>query len=380
MDATQSPGHDDTTPAAPAAPARSGLVGRLLRFLLVIALLVAAYLVFAPSPIDPVAYQPPPKPELVGPLAPNDRLAQAALLVQGQVTGPEDVYVDKAGNVYSGLLDGRVIRVLPDGKLETITNTGGRPLGMELDAQGALIVADGVKGLLRISLGDPPHIEVLTTTVGDVPFGFTDDLAIASDGTVYFSDASDKFGENEYLYDLLEAQPHGRLLRYDPRTKETKALLDGLYFANGVALSQNEDFLVINETYRYRMQRYWLKGEKAGTAEMFIENLPGFPDNVSSNGSGTFWLALFTVRNDTMDRLHPYPWAKSVMSKLPKALWPKPEPYGIVLSLDETGKITGSLQDPSGEKLNTITSAFERDGNLYLGSLLNDRIGKLKLP
>jgi sugar lactone lactonase YvrE len=202
---------------------------------------------------------------------------------------------------------------------------------------------------------------------------------VARDGRIYFSDASDKFDHTEYLYDMLEARPHGRLLRYDPATKKTEVLLDGLYFANGVALSQNEDFLLVNETYRFRITRYWLTGDRAGKSEPFVENLPGYPDNINRAPDGTFWLALFTVRNPTGDWLSPRPFTKSVLAKLPSFMWPKPEPYAFVVKLDEQGKVLDSFQDPSGQRLFAITSAVESDGYLYLGSLLNDRIGKYKL-
>jgi sugar lactone lactonase YvrE len=136
----------------------------------------------------------------------------------------------------------------------------------------------------------------------------------------------------------------------------------------------------VNETYRYRIVRYWLKGPQAGSYEVFIDNLPGFPDNISSSRKGTFWLALFTVRNDAVDKLHPFPFLKAQLSKLPKPLWPKAKPYGFVLALDESGKITQSLHEPTGNHLKEITSAREYAGHLYLGSLHNDRIGKFKLP
>ena len=165
-----------------------------------------------------------------------------------------------------------------------------------------------------------------------------------------------------------------------PATKSTTVLLSDLYFANGVALSQREDFVLVCETYRYRITRYWLKGEKTGKSEVFVDNLPGFPDNITSNRHGNFWLALVTVRNAQGDWLSPRPFFKSVLAKLPGFLWPKPQPYGFVVKLDENGKIVASYQDPSGKHVPTITSAFERNGYLYLGSLSNDFIGKFKLP
>ena len=350
---------------------------KLLFTLLVLLSLTALYVVFAPSPVDPVAYQPLPKPAMTGVLAPNTLLRDAELIAEGTVDGPEDTAIGPDGLIYAGTQDGKIVRVLPGGAVETFAVTGGRPLGLHFDAAGNIITCDADKGLL--SIDKKGAITTLTSEAEGVPFRFTDDLDIAKDGTVYFTDASDKFKQADYLFDLLEGRPHGRLLSYNPRSRETKVLIRGMYFANGVALSRNEDFLLVNETYRYRIRRYWLKGPKTGTDEIFIDNLPGFPDNVSSNRRGTFWVALFTVRNDLMDRFHPSPTLKRIMSKLPRFTWPKPEPYGLVLALDEQGRIVRSLHDPSGEKLRIITSAVEHGDYLYIGSLHEKKIGKLRL-
>ena len=367
------------SPVVPSVPERSpsGVWKRLAKFVAIVAALLVAYVVLWPAPIDPVAYQPPRKVPLEGPLAPNDLLQSSLILAAGQVEGPEDVAVDNDGRIYAGTADGWVVRVEGDGSVTKFADTGGRPLGMVFDAKGNLIVADGIRGLL--SIAPDKTITTLVTRAGGVELGFADDLDVSGDGTVYFSDASSKFGPGEYLLDMLEARPHGRLLRYRPATNQVDVLLGGLYFANGVALSQNEDFVLVNETYRYRVTRYWLSGPRAGTSDIFIDNLPGFPDNISSNRRGTFWLALFTVRNDTADWLGPRPFVKQALSKLPRFLWPKPQPYGFVIQLDETGAILSSPQDSSGAHLHSITSAQERDGYLYLGSLLNERIGKYKL-
>jgi sugar lactone lactonase YvrE len=248
---------------------------------------------------------------------------------------------------------------------------------MKFDPKGNLIVADANKGLLSV---DPQvSIMILATSADGVPFRCTDALDVAKNGTIYFTDASDKFPLKDYLLDMLEARPHGRFMRYDPATGTVTVLLRGLNFANGVALSRDEDFVLVNETYKYSIHRYWLAGPKAGTSDIFIENLPGFPDNISSNGKGKFWLALFTVRNGMLDVLHQYPKIKSLLSKLPVSLWSKSKKHGFVVALDERGNITGTLQDPTGKHLYDLTSAQEYAGYLYLGSFNADRIGKLKV-
>lgn len=292
--------------------------------------------------------------------------------------GPEDVDVDDQGRIYGGTHDGRILRLLPDGNVEVFAETGGRPLGMEFDGQGNLIVCDAWKGLLRI---DPDgNIETLATETDGLPFAFTDDLDIATDGVIYFTDASSRFHQPDYLLDLLEARPWGRLLAHDPRDGSTRLLMDGLYFANGVALSSDESFVLVSETYRYRIQRYWLRGPRAGRSDIFIDNLPGFPDGVSSNRQGTFWVAMATPRKSLVDAMHPYPFLKNALARLPRSLWPKPVRYGLVLGLGEDGQVALSLHDPGGERVHMVTSVEQRGDHLYLGSLTNDRIARVPVP
>ena len=350
------------------------------KLVLLLILLVAAalgYGISLPSPIRPLAWQAPEAPGLTGVLEPNDALNKAQLLGLGQLDGPEDSAVDRQGRIYTGLADGRIVRIDPNGQLSLFAQTGGRPLGMDFDAKGQLIVADAWKGLLSIDADG--HIKVLSQSADGLPFAFTDDLDIARNGMIYFTDASSRFNQPDYLLDLLEARPYGRLLRYDPKTGHTDVLMRGLHFANGVALSQNQDFVLVNETYRYRILRYWLSGEKAGQSEVFIDNLPGLPDNLQGDGAGTFWVALPSLRKTDLDILQSAPWLKEQLAKLPRAFWPKPTPYGLVLALNEQGQIIQSLHDTTGRHLRMITSAKPVGDYLYLGSLDNDRLGKLKI-
>lgn len=343
----------------------------------VLAILILLWWLGRPGYVDAAAWRPPPAPALSGPTAPNQALLGAELLAQGQLVGPEDIAVDSRGLVYAGTQDGLIVRVRPDGVLETWANTGGRPLGLDWDPNGNLIVADAYKGLL--SLDADGQITVLTTGVNGEAFGFTDDVDVASDGQIYFTDASSKFSQGEYALDLLELRPHGSLLVYDPASGTTRKLLEDLYFANGVALASDESFLLVNETWKYRILRYWLRGERAGQHEVFIDNLPGFPDGVSGNGQGIFWVALPSPRKADVDRMHGMPWLKNTVAKLPDWMRPKAVEYGLVLALDESGTILASYHDPAGHHLREITSVEEHAGYIYLGSLGNDRIGRLKL-
>ncbi|MGH8493841.1 MAG: SMP-30/gluconolactonase/LRE family protein [Moraxellaceae bacterium] len=337
-------------------------------------LLLLLSLPFWPSPLNALAWQPAATPVMSGVLAVDDSLQKAELIARGEIHGPEDIAIDAQGRVYTGLEDGRIIR-LENSKVGTLVNTGGRPLGLAFDAAGNLLICDSGKGLLKLS--PDGKLETLLTAVNGVPLNFTDELAIARDGKIYFTDASTKYRQPDYVVDFLEGRPYGRLYVYDPATGKAELLLKDLYFANGVALSMNEDALFVAETYRYRLRKLWLSGRKAGQSEIVADNLPGMPDNISSDGKGTIWIALPSPRKPIADISARHAWMRELIFRLPRALWPKPEHYGLAVAVDENGKLLRSLHDPSGEFLNMITSVVPYEGHLYFGSLSNDRIGRL---
>ncbi|QSP95892.1 SMP-30/gluconolactonase/LRE family protein [Marinobacter salinisoli] len=347
------------------------MIGSLVLFVL------AGGFLLAPSPIDSRAWSPPSPPPLTGPLAPNERLRLADLLARGKVYGPEDTAVSADGVLYSGTQDGRIVRLFPDGRIETWLETEGRPLGMVFDRDGNLIVADAWRGLL--SVAPDGETTLLTREAEGTPFRFTDDVDIAPDGRIYFSDASSRFQQPDYRLDLLEMRPWGRLLRYTPRTGRTEVLLGNLHFANGVAVSPDGAFVLVNETWKYRILRYWITGPKAGQAEVFADNLPGFPDNLAVDSEGRYWVAFPTLRNAQVDALHRTPWLKDLVAKLPDSLKPKPQEYGLVVAFDRDGNVITSLHDTRGTHLQEITSVNPHNGYLYFGSLHNDRIGRLPL-
>lgn len=354
---------------------------RWLFALAVLVFLIIGGLVLTPSPVDSQAWTPSSDPGFNGPTRANDLLRQADLIAKGKVQGPEDVAVDEEGRIYAGVEGGDIVRVWPDGRVESWVNTGGRPLGLDFDNSGNLIVADGVKGLL--SVNPQGAIKVLSTEADGDPINFADDVDVAPDGRIYFTNATSAFGLDDFKLDLLQTSPHGSLLRYDPTTGKTEVLMKHLFFANGVAVSGNDDFVLVNETWKYRTKRYWLKGPKAGKAEIFTDNLPGFPDGIAADDNGHFWIALVSPRNDDIDALHPYPFLKEQVAKLPDSLKPPVEPYGLVLALSNKGQILTSLHDQEGDHLRQVTSVEPHKEMLYLGSLYSDRIGRIameKLP
>jgi len=353
---------------------------RILFLVIVLILVAVLYLLVAPVPIDPVAWTPPPAPGLIGPYAQNNQLAPVQRLSLGEGRNPEDVALDSGDRIYAGFEDGRIIQLRADGTQPRVfANTGGRPLGLVFDHSGNLIVADAIKGLLSVDKNG--GIKVLTTSADGANFGCLNDLDVAADGTIYFTEASAKFPMSQFANDILEHRPNGRFLAYDPKTRETRTLLRGIHFANGVAVSPDQSYVLVAETGLYRVIRFWLSGPKQGQSETFIDNLPGFPDGISSNGKGKFWLALVTPRDEVLDtKLLPHPFLRKVVVRLPAFLHPAPKRYSFVLGLDENGKVTDNLQNGAPDCYAEIANAVERDGVLYLGSIAESTVGKLKLP
>src|SRR6266536_3228894 len=350
---------------------------RILLTLLAIIAALALYLVAWPVPIKPAAWTPPKEPELTGTYAQNSELSKIERL---RVDGfaPEDVAFDSQDRIYCGIEDGRIFRLQPDGTTPAIfANTHGRPLGLIFDQTDNLIVADAIKGLL--SIAPDGNLTVLTTQAEGVPFRCTNDLDVAADGTIYFTDASSKFPLTELKADVLEHQPNGRLLAYDPQTKQTRVLLRDLYFANGVAVAPVKSFVLVNETGTYTVRRYWLKGSKQCESEIFFENLPGFPDGIASNGRDTFWLALVNRRDAALDGLMPHPFLRKVVWRLPTFLQPNIKRYAFALGLDLNGHVVRNLQDPSPQCFAQIANVVEHKGALYFGSIGEGAIGRMKL-
>jgi sugar lactone lactonase YvrE len=319
------------------------------------------------------SFDSPPRPKFTGAMARNKELTKVRFLAGGKLKATEDIAVDgnriftsdaEKGNIYCITIDEDKVE-----HLETFAHTGGMNLGLKFDATGNLIACNCPRGLLSIDRRG--HVTVLCDTCDGTAIHYADDLDIAQDGKIYFSDASDQKKHNEghdiLFSDLVEGNPYGRLMVYDPATKSAKTLLPGLCFANGVAVAADQSYVLINESFRYRIHRVWLKGEKAGQHDLFAENLSGYPDGITT-GDHCYWVSIFSQRSAYSDCMFRHPWARRILSLAPRIFWGHIPRYGMVLKLDENGKIVESLQDPSG-KLWGVTNTVPWKNYLILGRL-----------
>ncbi len=349
---------------------------RSVLVLLVLLVFVFGVAPFVFSPIEPQTWEPGPNPGLTGEFAANTRLAGVELLMEGEGIGPEAVVCSEDGALYTGYEDGRIVRRNKNGQTEEIANTGGRPLGIKQDAAGRLIVADADRGLLAVT--DDGEISVLTDSYAGERMIFVDDLDIAADGTIWFSDASTDYDIHHTMYNFLEGNQTGRLLSYDPSSGETSLHLEGMYFSNGVAMGPDDAYVLVNETGSGIVHQLWLKGPKAGQRGIFYQGLPGTPDNITFNGSDTFWIAQPSLR-EALDVNADNPYLRRLISLLPiSALSAFSGSYSFVVGLDLQGGVVANLQDEAVGFAN-ITSAIQCGQSLYLGSLTMPGIARYPL-
>jgi len=303
--------------------------------------------------------------------------------------GPEHVVVDGSGRLLTGLADGKIVRVSPDGGTETIANTGGRPLGMELAGEDTLVVGDAERGLLRVRPVEPgANVEVLCDVVDGERLVFCSCPAIAADGTIYFSQSSRRYDLAHYKGDLLEHSGTGRVLRYRHGASgvgcadgQVDVVAEGLQFANGLLLTPDESSLIVAETGGYRVTRVHLDGAAGPAAtEPVIENLPGFPDNLTAGPSGLIWIAMASPRDATLDLLLPRPsWLRAAVWALPDRLKPAPKDMAWALAIDAAGRVVHDLRGWH-VGYHEVTSVREHDGVLYLASIEEAALARAELP
>ena len=323
------------------------------------------------------------------PYALNDKLRPVERIALEEIDGPEDVILDEDDNIYAGNRTGDIIRFLsPDyTRQEVYAHTGGRPLGMAFAKDGSLLVCIGGMGLYRIT--KDREVERLTdetnrswfSVIDDSRLRLADDLDIAPDGRVFFSEATVRYEMHEWPVDCLESRGNGRIVCYDPNKGTTRTVLKNLVFPNGICMSHDGVSFFFAETWACRISRYYFDGPKAGTVEVVSPDLPGYPDNINRASDGTYWLAIVGMRTPSLDLAMKMPGFRRRMAR---RIAPDEWLYanintGCVVRFDEKGTILETLWDKGGENHPMITSMREHKGHLYIGGINNNRIGRLKI-
>jgi sugar lactone lactonase YvrE len=292
--------------------------------------------------------------------------------------GAEDVVVGADGAVYTGTEDGSIFRVTHDGRrIDRVAHTGGRPLGLEIDPDGRLLVCDAHRGVLRVDPGTG-GIEAVTDRLGRARMRFCNNAAIASDGTVWFSDSSLVYGIERWKDDFVQDTRTGRLARMGT-DGVPEVVLEGLAFANGVALAADESYVAVAETGARTVVRWWLSGPRAGTRDFLVTDLPGYPDNIARGSDGLIWVSIASPTDPVVERLQrsPMPLRRAV-TRIPEPLQPKPKRTVRAQAYDDAGTLVHDVDLP-GTAYHMVTGVREHDGRVWLGSLHEPAIAVVRL-
>lgn len=292
--------------------------------------------------------------------------------------GAEDVVVGDGGWVYTGTDDGSVFKLQPDGnRIERVGHTGGRPLGLELLQDGRILVCDARRGLLALD-PDDGSVEVLTGSVHGQRMMFCNNAGVAQSGAIYFSDSSRLYSIDQWKGDIVEDTRSGRLFRRDT-DGSVELLLDGLAFANGVALSADESYVAVAETAARTVVRRWLTGPRAGQTDKLAEDLPGYPDNISRGSDGLIWVTIASPKDPVLEFLQRAPMpVRRTAWKLPVALQPKPKRTVRVIALDDEGSVVHDLSADATD-FHMATGVREHEGRVWLGSLVEPAVAFLEV-
>ena len=319
----------------------------------------------------------------------NDRLRNVSAIGLGRIEGPEDVILDRNDHLYAGSRHGDIIRFLaPDyEEMEVFAHIGGTPLGMAFDREDNLYVCIGGMGLYKVT--PERKVEKVTDETNrsfssindDSRLRLADDLDITDGGLIFFSEATVRFEMHEWATDGLEARGNGRIICYDTNTGKTNTVIRNLKFPNGVCIASDGQSFLFAETWGCSVKRYWFEGPKKGTTEIVLENLPGFPDNINNSSDGNYWMSLVGMRCPALDLAWKMPGFRSRMAKrVPRDEWLFPNiNTGCVLKFNEQGEELETLWDMGGENHPMITSMREHRGYLFLGGIMNNRVGRIKL-
>lgn len=388
-------------------------------------------------------------------LPPNARiLDNLQRFFVGQIEAPEHYAFAPNGDIYFGAADGRVTRTKLVGSelapLETVLYTGdpelapahapcgsiaseplcGRPLGMAFapDDPSKLLVADCTRGLMEVDVVARTK-RVLLASVAGSPILFANSLTLSSNGDkVYFTDSSSRWTRENFIYEVLQSTPTGRLIEFDRRTHEARVIVTNVAFSNGLLLnyaattpvpasgdksakvaassSPSSPYLILVELNRARLLRVDLSkpidapidwrlaqhqapGSSASPVSILIDNLPGIPDNLAweeddasrSWDRRRFWVGCGTARKapfSLTDSLAPYPAIREALAwVLPKQAFLRLVPrVGLLLRLEveashSTARIVESMQDNSGGIM-LLTGAYEHGGYLFVGAIAHE--------
>ncbi|MGH8898044.1 MAG: hypothetical protein ACRDZ4_13735 [Egibacteraceae bacterium] len=226
--------------------------------------------------------------------------------------------------------------------------------------------------------GDPKAPELRRDGSGGPrrPLIVCDNLDVSEDGRrIYFSEPFDYTGASvgDAVDEAIALAPNGRLWRHDLDSGATRLIAEGFHFINGVLYDLHpgqlrEESVLVTQTSLSRLTRFFLRGPKAGTAEVVLDGITGMDDGMDRDAAGRIWLALFTERSALLNWVHANAWLKPLLMRLPAGpLLRQPQRTGVVVVSPDGSKPLYAAKY-EGPQLTSVASAVPAPGGVYLAN------------
>ncbi|KAF8373373.1 hypothetical protein PRIPAC_79802 [Pristionchus pacificus] len=269
----------------------------------------------------------------------NLRLTQSSIILENAVYGPESIAEDpKTGRLYAGLKTGLVCEI----ELNKVTNEGrilravrltnasdcdgsyksfpkcGRPLGIRFSPSGSLLVVDAYLGLFEIDLVKEKVLILIRggrhidDSFSSTPIRFLNDVDVLPDGRIVITESSSRYDDRDFMYEMLEHRPNGRLLVFDRKRDTLREMIAGLYTPNGIVVHRGK--ILLAEMGTARILKF---SPSANSVSVFMDNLPGFPDNLRKSRDGrSIWVGVPVMRSKEDNWINQRPDLRELISKL----------------------------------------------------------------
>lgn len=351
---------------------------------------------FTSKPFNAQEYiLPSPKP-LTGILSINNKLAVGKRILENEIIGPEALVVE-GNTIYTTTFDGKVVKIVNEkivdiisfndekkcGTFETEKKCG-RPLGIRRYNKDILIVLDSYYGIYFVDFSKKIYkngYELFLSSdklTKEKPAMMLNDFDIINNEDLYISDSSSKWDRRRFFHILSEAQSNGRILKVNLKTKNVSIFQENLFFPNGVQ-QLSKDSIIVAECGMARIWKIYISGDKIGQREIFIENLPGLPDNIRfSEYSKTFFVGLTGLRHadkfNMYDMMGKHATFRNILAKtLPEKFFSKipsffVDKHSILIEINLKGEIVSTYQDPQSTVVEDVSHVADDENYLYLGS------------
>ncbi len=286
---------------------------------------------------------------------------------------PEDVVVSANGRVFASDQKSAVAEILPDGNIRRIGKAGGAANGINMDAQGRIIIANfgiynGQPGPLQRLDIDSGEVETLSGEVDGKKLVSSNYPIVAKDGAIWCTHST--FAEN--WPQALDGRADGLVYRWTEAGGTSPVMADGLKFANGCCLDEQEAFLYVNQTSGGNVVRYPILADGTlGAREDYGPMLGVIPERVDP-----------TQLAPPQQRAN---WAYTDGNgfDVEGNLWVTLPAANKIVAITPEREVFTVAQDIPGDVLNHPTNvSWGGDDmcDLYIGSLYTDYVVKTRSP